>query len=182
MKHNVLTLILLPFTLFLSQCDELDNMEPPSYEGPHESTFEVGIARGRTDARAGLSRLPARHAGSYPPIEASAFLNGYESGYRQGIQPPRNSGYGQALRMEKFQGGITVFEGSRALSTCRTASPNVESTRFINQQQQVVVKSRGNHGPATVQLFNSRTGAEEGRVMAFAIRNGQPRWAAGMGE
>ncbi|MCF6311705.1 MAG: hypothetical protein L3J39_04570 [Verrucomicrobiales bacterium] len=182
MKHKVLTLLLLPFTLFLSQCDELDNLEPPSYDGPHESTFQKGLERGRYDGRTGLSRSPGRYAGSYPPYESTAFLDGYEGGYNQGIRPPQNSGYGQPLRLEKLQGRITIYEGSRALATCRTAAPNVESTRFINQQQQVVVKSRGNHGPATVQLFNSRTGAEEGRVMAFAIRNGQPRWAAGLGE
>ena len=45
-----------------------------------------------------------------------------------------------------------------------------------------MVKSRGNHGPATVQLFNSRTGAEPGRVMAYDMRGGNPAWAAGMGE
>jgi hypothetical protein len=58
----------------------------------------------------------------------------------------------------------------------------VEETRFINEQQQIVVKTRGNHGPATVQLFNARTGKEEGRVMAFEIKKGKPAWAAGMGE
>jgi hypothetical protein len=33
-----------------------------------------------------------------------------------------------------------------------------------------------------VQLFDSRTGTEKGRVMAYDIRSGQPAWAAGMGE
>lgn len=74
------------------------------------------------------------------------------------------------------------MEGSRQVSTCTTASPNVEETRFITEQQQIVVKSRGNHGPATVQLFDTRTGREQGRVMAYEVKNGQPSWATGMGE
>lgn len=68
------------------------------------------------------------------------------------------------------------------MSVCNTAAPNIEQARFFNEQEQVVVKSRGNHGPATVRLFNSRTGAEPGRVFACAIQNGQPAWTAGMGE
>jgi hypothetical protein len=58
----------------------------------------------------------------------------------------------------------------------------VEETRFISEQDQIVVKSRGNHGPATVQLFNTRTGAQQGSVMAYEVRGGFPAWAAGMGE
>ena len=44
------------------------------------------------------------------------------------------------------------------------------------------MKSRGNHGPATVQLFNSRTGRLEGTVMAYELANGGPTWAAGMAD
>ncbi|MGB6222508.1 hypothetical protein [Haloferula sp.] len=60
--------------------------------------------------------------------------------------------------------------------------PNVEETKFINEQDQIVVKSRGNHGPATVQLFDSKTGRQEGKVMAYEITDDQPLWAAGMGQ
>jgi hypothetical protein len=59
---------------------------------------------------------------------------------------------------------------------------DVEQTRWASEQEQIVVKSRGNHGPATVQLFSSRTGADLGRVQAYEIRDGQPGWVAGMGE
>ena len=90
--------------------------------------------------------------------------------------------YGQPLTAKTGPGSVTIREGSRVVSSFRTASPNVEQTRWHSEQQQIVVKSRGNHGPATVQLFNSRTGREVGRVMAYDIRGGKPRWAAGMGE
>ena len=90
--------------------------------------------------------------------------------------------YGQPLTAQTGAGTVTIREGSRIVSTIRTASPNVEQTRWHSEQEQIVVKSRGNHGPATVQLFNSRTGREMHRVMAYDIRGGKPRWAAGMGE
>lgn len=48
------------------------------------------------------------------------------------------------------------------MDTCCSASPNIEQTRWVSEQNQIVVKSSGNHGPATVKLFNSRTGRLEG--------------------
>jgi hypothetical protein len=90
--------------------------------------------------------------------------------------------YGQPLTAEKGLGAVTIREGSRVVTSIRTASPNVEELRWASEQEQIVVKSRGDHGPATVQLFNSRTGSEQGRVMAYDIRPGSPVWAAGMEE
>ena len=101
---------------------------------------------------------------------------------QQNRPQPSQPYYGQPYTASKGQGSVTIMEGPRRVSTCYTASPNVEETRFINEQQQIVVKSRGNHGPATVQLFDSRTGRQEGRVMAYEVRGGYPAWAAGMGE
>lgn len=86
-----------------------------------------------------------------------------ENGNIQGTAPSGPS-YGQPLTAQRLPGIVNVYEGSRALSSINTAMPNVEETRFINEQEQIVVKSRANHGPATVQLFNSRSGAEQGRV------------------
>jgi hypothetical protein len=92
------------------------------------------------------------------------------------------AGFTQPLNAVTSQGGVTIREGGRTLSYCRTAMPNVETTRWHKEQEQLVVKSRGNHGPATVQLFDSRTGRQQGRVMAYEIRGGKPGWAAGLGE
>jgi hypothetical protein len=91
-------------------------------------------------------------------------------------------GFSQPLSASTGTGSVTVREGGRVLSSISTASPNVEETRWHREQEQIVVKSRGNHGPATVQLFDSRSGRELGRVMAYDIAGGKPKWAAGMGE
>ena len=90
--------------------------------------------------------------------------------------------YGQPLTVVKGQGQVTIMEGNRTVSTIYTASPNIEQTRWYQEQEQIVVKSRGNHGPATVQLFDSRTGRQEGTVKAYELSEGGPNWAAGMAD
>ena len=145
----------------------------------------TSASRGRTDGRAGLSRRPSRHYGSFPASQTASFNRGYEVGYNQGIRPGSGSGspsYGQPLTAVQGSGMVMIREGRRTKAICRTAKPNIERTRFINEQQQIVIKSRGSHGPATVQLFDTRTGAEQGRVLAYEIQRGRPRWAAGMGD
>jgi len=107
-----------------------------------------------------------------------------ESDLNQAVATANNSSnsYGQPLTSVNGQGTVIIMEGTRTVSTLRTASPNIEQTRFISEQNQIVVKSRGNHGPATVQLFNTRSGREEGTVMAYELANGGPAWAAGMAD
>ena len=93
-----------------------------------------------------------------------------------------NASFGQPLRAVNGMWNVSIMEGNRPVSVCQTASPFVEETRFINEQEQIVVKSRAKHGPATVQLFDTRSGAEQGRIMAYEIQEGEPAWAAGLGE
>ena len=93
-----------------------------------------------------------------------------------------SASFGQPLRAVNGMWNVSIVEGERPVSVCQTASPFVEETRFINGQEQIVVKSRAKHGPATIQLFDTRSGAEQGRIMAYEIQEGQPAWAAGMGE
>lgn len=92
------------------------------------------------------------------------------------------AGFSQPLTSVNGQGTVVIMEGSKRLSVCNTASPNIEQTRWHQEQEQIVVKSRGNHGPATVQLFDSRSGRQLGTVMAYELANGGPAWAAGMAD
>lgn len=146
------------------------------------NAFNLGIYRGREDGAAGLSRTPSRHYGRLVPSQTAEFNRGYEIGYNQGIKPGGGAGFSQPLTAVNGPGAVTIKEGNRVLAVAQTASPFVEETRFIQEQERLVVKSRGGHGPATVQLFDSKTGAELGRVMAYQIQGNQPPWAAGMGE
>jgi hypothetical protein len=72
------------------------------------------------------------------------------------------------------------MEGDRRVAVCKTAAMNIEQTRFINEQQQFVVKSRGNHGLATVKLSDTSNGAEQDRVLAYEMSDGRSAWAPGM--
>jgi hypothetical protein len=96
--------------------------------------------------------------------------------------PDKIPASGQPLTAVTGQGSVIIREGSRTLTSFRTARPNIEETRWYQGQQQIVVKSRGNHGPATVELFESRTGRKLGTVMAYELANGGPAWAKGMAE
>lgn len=150
------------------------------------SAYELGKSKGFEDGVNGLSRTPTRHEVLYSEADRADFFRGYEDGYNAGIKPgaklPKEHSYGQPLTTVNSQGAATIMEGKRKVAVCHTASPNIEETKFINEQRQIVVKSRGNHGPATVELFDSFTGKQKGRVMAYEIRDGEPSWAAGMGE
>ncbi len=197
MKRRLLCLLAVPFVL--SHCTPLDESGgagstgpastglPPGhepYDGPHGSTYDLGMQHGRADGASGKSRQPSRHYGTFPATQTDAFNRGYQAAYTMATRPGGTTAppASAPLTPVKGSGTVTLREGSRTVAVCATAMPNVETVRFVNGQQQIAVKSRAAHGPATVQLFNTRTGVEEGRVMAYEIRGGQPAWAAGMGE
>lgn len=76
-------------------------------------------------------------------------------------------------------GMVIVSRNGETVSVLRTAAPNIEAADFIGRgQSQIAIKSRGAHGPATCELFDTQTGQLRDKVMAFAIRNGQPAWAS----
>ena len=159
--------------------------------------YDLGKIKGYQDGYGGLSRTPARHEAEYSEADRKEFFRGYESGYNAGIKPgapapqgkgktkPEKSGqpyFGEPLSSVSGQGTVTILEGQRKVAVCKTTAPNIEQTKFIEEQNKIVVKSRGNHGPATVQLFDTRTGRELGTVKAFELGNGGPAWAAGMAD
>lgn len=97
------------------------------------------------------------------------------------VGPSGQAAAGQAQEprytASKRLGSVLILEGSRRVAICHTDGLQVQQVRFINGQKQLVVKSRSRHGPAVVQLFDTRTGAEKDAVLAHDIRVGQPAWA-----
>lgn len=149
--------------------------------------YRVGFAKGKQDGVGGLSRTPTRWEGEYSEANRKEFFRGYEDGYNQGIKPGAKiergeKAYGQPLSAVNGKGSVVIKEGTRTVAVCKTASPNIEQTRFVDEQNKIVIKSRGNHGPATVELFNTHTGKLEGTVKAFELSGGGPKWAAGMAD
>jgi len=78
------------------------------------------------------------------------------------------------------QSQVTIKHEGKTVSVVRTGLPNVEETRFLEQdgRKMLAVKSRGEHGPALLQLFDVQTGALKDKVLAFAVKGGKPAWAA----
>lgn len=83
------------------------------------------------------------------------------------------------LQAKVERGQVRIIRSEQTLRVVRTALPNIENCKFVNDQQQLVVKSRGNHGPAMVEKFNTRTGVLEDKVMAAEIRKSGAKWARG---
>ena len=96
--------------------------------------------------------------------------------------PENGRGENQQLSADKGAGSVTIRDKGRVVTSIRTAMPNVEETRWHKGKSEIAVKSRGSHGPATVELFNSRTGAKLGTVMAYELASGGPEWARAMAE
>jgi hypothetical protein len=156
-----------------------------SYEAPLQAIYNQGYSSGRSDATRGRPSNSAAYTSSFDFAGKVKFIEGYNNGYRNytrhDVNPGHPQGYG-VMTAEVGQGQITIRQGGQVVSVLRTAAPNVEEHHFRSGQQQLVVKSRGNHGPATVELFDVRTGTLRDKVLAFAIQNGQPEWARGMQE
>jgi hypothetical protein len=154
-----------------------------NYGAEQQSAYRTGYTRGRSDGQSGKSRDLRRYAYEYTPATQSKFAEGYGAAYvnytRNNVHGDHPQGYGRKTA-SVGQGQVQIMEGGRVVSTLRTASPNVETHQFTSGQSQMVVKSRGNHGPATVELFDTQTGVLRDKVLAFAIENGQPSWARGM--
>lgn len=154
-----------------------------SYKAPLQAIYNQGYSSGKSDASQGRPLNAVAYTSSYDFAGKVKFIEGYNSGYRNYSRPDVNPGHPQgygAMTAEVGQGQVTIMQGGKVVSTLRTAAQNVEEHHFRSGQRQMVVKSRGNHGPATVELFDVRTGTLRDKVLAYAIQNGQPEWARGM--
>jgi hypothetical protein len=92
----------------------------------------------------------------------------------------RAAAAGVQVQVEQSQ--VRLLRSGKTIAICRTQLPEIEKWKLINGNRQIVVKSRGRHGPAAVELFNVMDGSLADKVMAFAITNGKPEWARGFEE
>jgi hypothetical protein len=97
------------------------------------------------------------------------------------ISPPRPRGYAD-LDVNVEQASVRLLRNGMTVCLVRTQLPNVETWKLINGNMEIVVKSRGSHGPAAIELFDTRTGVLKGKIMASAIQDGRPEWAQGFEE
>ena len=77
-------------------------------------------------------------------------------------------------------GMVEIHKGGWPMSTVQPAFPMIERTRFMYEQNRLVVKSRGPEGIAAVEIFNSNNGEQLAKVAATEITPKGPVWALGM--
>jgi hypothetical protein len=100
------------------------------------------------------------------------------SGVGCAFSPAPRRGYA-AVDVTVEQAGVRLLRKGMTVCLIRTQLPNVEAWKVISRNTEIVIKSRGDYGPAAVELFDTQTGVLKGRVMAYVIQNGQPEWAQG---
>jgi hypothetical protein len=94
------------------------------------------------------------------------------------VSPAPRRGYAP-VDVSVEQAGVRLLRRGMTLCLIRTQLPNVEEWKIINANTEIVVKSRGDRGPAVVERFDTQSGILKDRVMAYAIHSGQPEWALG---
>jgi hypothetical protein len=94
------------------------------------------------------------------------------------VSPAPRRGY-PAVDVSVEPAGVRVLRRGMTVCLIRTQLPHVEKWEIINRNTEIVIKSRGDRGPAAVELFDTHTGILKSKVMAHAIYNGQPDWAQG---
>jgi len=134
-----------------------------------------------------LHRTPTGYVGPrgeyYPAMPTAEMLENMYGGWndRVAVRPSAPSApvRESAPKAAVEQGRVRIIRDGRTVTTLRPAMPFVERYKFTNNNQQIIIKSRGNHGPATVEKFNISDGSLADKVLAFAIKGGKPSWARG---
>ena len=154
---------------------------PPDYRGmDHITVVRIRAANGSC-IPVYLHQTPSGFIGPrgeyYPSLPSAEMLASTYGGWDD--QPQGREPRPSAPKASVEQGRVRILRDNRTVAVVRPAMPNVERYKFTNSNQQIIIKSRGNHGPATVELFNISDGSLADKVLAFAIKGGKPSWARG---
>ena len=94
------------------------------------------------------------------------------------VSPAPRKGY-PPLEVSVEQASVRLLRRGMTVCLIRTDLPKVERWEIINRNTEIVIKSRGDRGPAAVELFDTQSGILKAKVMEHSIRDGQPGWASG---
>lgn len=151
----------------------------PDYRGQNDTiVVRVPSAQGGV-VPVYLTRTPSGFVGPrgeyYPSLPSVETLSNFYGGWNHASEAAPKSTPHVAVE----QGRVRIIQDGRTLCSLRPAMPFVEKYKLVNNNQQIIIKSRAKHGPATVELFSISNGSLDDKVLAFAIKNGRPRWAKG---
>lgn len=142
------------------------------------------------DSAAGLFQTPRMKFRPHHCLLVAALFSGCASDeVREGPKPPPAAAEWAPSNPAEidFQafvipGGLEINEDGKPVSRVRSAQPVLERWAFVKDGRQLIVKSRGAEGPATVELFDSRTGIQRDKIAADQVIDGRPAWAAAFSE
>jgi len=72
---------------------------------------------------------------------------------------------------------LVIYKGGKTITEFVTSKGIIEDWRFVEGGQQVATKSRGLHGPASVELFDIGARRRLHAMQAFEINDKSPAWA-----
>jgi hypothetical protein len=75
---------------------------------------------------------------------------------------------------------LVICDHGKVIANLASAKGFIEAWDFTKDGERVVIKSRGAHGPATIELFSLRNGPPEASVQAY--EKDLPEWAAAYAE
>ena len=85
---------------------------------------------------------------SLNPTPANPYLNPYEA--------------------RSYPKRLEVFRDGKHIGVIRSEKPNIERWGFIDSGRHIVVKSRGDDGPAIIELFDTATCMRVSKVEMFS--------------
>ena len=74
------------------------------------------------------------------------------------------------------QDHVNICDHGRFVANVKSAKGFIEGWDFTKDGERLVIKSRGTHGPATIELFSLRNGLAMEAVQAY--EKNLPDWAA----
>jgi hypothetical protein len=94
------------------------------------------------------------------------------------VAPPPQRGYDAEVSVE--EAGVRLLRNGMTVCLIRTEWPKVESWQLVNDNKDIVIKSRSDRGVAVIERFDTKTGIRKDRILAADIKDGQPEWAQGL--
>jgi Zn-dependent alcohol dehydrogenase len=91
------------------------------------------------------------------------------------VAPPPQRGYDAEVSVE--EAGVRLLRNGMTVCLIRTEWPKIENWQLVNDNKDIVIKSRSDRGVAVIERFDTKTGIRKDRILAVDIKDGQPEWA-----
>jgi len=85
--------------------------------------------------------------------------------------------YTNPYQARSYPGKLEIFKGDKRVSIILSEKPNIQRWGFIDSGHLLIVKSRGETGPAVFELFDVTTGILRSNFLEHDAQKIWPLWA-----